>query len=74
MDFFLSVTLADSALKISDVVWLDGVPNLSLSTDWARDFPSAGMLRSMDSLGDLVGGVDAEDVRSLDEPFCVWLS
>lgn len=64
-------TLTDSGLQMSDVVWLDGVPNLSLSTDWARDFPSTGVVRSTDSLGDLVGGVEADDVRSLDEPFCV---
>lgn len=48
-------------------------PNLSLSIDEWRDFPSVITTRSIDSRGDLVGGVDADDVRSLDVPLGVSL-
>ena len=44
-------------------MWLDFSLSLSRSDD-----DDGGRFRSTESLGDLVGGVDADDVRSLDDP------
>lgn len=52
----------------SDVVWLDD--NLSLVLSLQSD-TTGGKLRSTESLGDFDGGVDADDVRSLDDPLYV---
>lgn len=56
---------------LSDVVRADD--NLSLNSSTVEPATNDGApVRSTESRGDLVGGVDAADVRSLDDPFFDW--
>lgn len=54
-----------SCFKLSDVVWPEDDNKLSLNLS---EVDGGCILRSTESLGDFESGVDADDVRSLDEP------
>lgn len=56
-----------SCFKLSDVVWLEDDNKCSLDLSFS-EVDGGAILRSTESLGDFEGGVDADDVRSLEEP------